>query len=145
MSFREQVLEHFQGSTKILRSIAVMMEMDFHFAETGTTEIGQEIKVFGFVVLDRIKERVAWRLTVAIAEPAEETGIVMDPALDPCPRHAGGSVASLGFEVIGDGENEMNRTFDAPGFSKRLNHVRQEPTIETFSSEEPGDHTEPET
>ena len=96
-------------------SITIMVEMDFHVAQTSVAQFCERVEQLGAIPFLRKKERVLRGAAVAVGEPLSKSRIPFDPC-----RHArpfddgiGGSVA--GLKMIGDAEEDMGRAVLVPG------------------------------
>jgi hypothetical protein len=107
MTFRKDGLELEQPAAQVLGSIAVVMEVDFHFTEAATTELGNRVDVLGDVFVDGVEERVAWGSAIAVAEVPQTLGVLFDPAIGPGLCNGSGRVSPARFVMIGNTEQEV--------------------------------------
>ncbi len=67
----QEVLEGQQLVAQSFGGVAVVVQMNLDFAETGATQLGHTVHVFGFVFILRDEETMARRASIAVAEIAE--------------------------------------------------------------------------
>src|SRR5206468_1185733 len=97
-----------QLGAQTLGRVLVVMQMDLDLAKPRPAQTRQRVEILLLVLLDRKKERVARRPTVAVLEGAELPGILLDPGGDALPTDLDARLTRLRLEVIGDAENDVN-------------------------------------
>ncbi len=126
--FGEEVFVIVQNVAKLGGGFAFVVQMDLDFAETFSAQFIQAVEELGFVVFERVEERMARRSAVAVLKFVEFW--VFDlPPLDSAAGDAHRRSTDLGLEMVGDAQKDMeiaegDRGFAKPGFQERPKHAR---------------------
>src|SRR5262245_35749005 len=114
------------------------MQVDFDLAEPGPAQLGQDVQVFRFVLLLRVKERVPRRTSVRITEPGAQPGVVLGPAVDTSAGDVRRGAAQLGLVVVADAEQQVDRLSGPDRLPPTgLDQVWKQPPIEGSAAELP--------
>jgi len=89
--------------------VVVVVVVNFDFAETLAAESCDAVDVLGVVLIDGEEEGVARGSAIGVAEALEEGGVVLAPALDTVESLVGRGFAALGFVVINEAEEDVDR------------------------------------
>src|SRR5258705_5833702 len=108
MPLAERVAEPRQARPQILRRVVAMVQVHLDFTEAAGTQAGQSLDDVRPVYLQRCEECVLRRHAVGISERTEAwilSGPSGDAAILSCRRGA----AVIGFEMVGDAEQDVDR------------------------------------
>jgi len=106
MAAGERLLERQQLAAQVVGRVAVVMQMNFHLAETGPAQLREPIEIIRLIFLDRKEERIARRPAVAVAEATELQGEFSDPSFDA--RQAPGRVRAFHLRLVMIREQEQD-------------------------------------
>jgi hypothetical protein len=95
-------LEHLQSIAQLLGRISVVMEMDFHIAESPFRQTGNPIEVRRIVLFGRVEERVLRHTPTAIHNVLHRPRILTDPAFDSFDLLRPSGTGPTRFEMVGD-------------------------------------------
>jgi hypothetical protein len=100
MALRQGVLIRQELAAQLLRAGVVVVQVDLDFAVASAAQLGQGFQVLRPILLHGVEKGVPRRTAITIPEPAEQPGIVLNPAANACPRHLGRHLAVFGFVVV---------------------------------------------
>ena len=122
----EILLSLFERLEEVLGGVAVVMEVDLHFASGGVAEVGEGGDQVAIVLFNGIKKGVLGRLAVGIAEGGDGAGELFRPDLQPF-QGTGFVGVMEGFEMIADRHKDLQ----APrGCGTAAEKVGKQPFVE---------------
>ncbi len=124
------------------RRVAVVMKVQFHFAEPGARELRELVENDRVVLLARKEEGVPRRTPVSVAEVARKRGVVLRPARDTAASLLQRRPVPERFEVVAQREQDVActgacRRHEPP---RQVARVTAKPTVQVLLAGGGGQH-----